>query len=77
MDNRKEFERNRPADKRRNNDPNVREESAQQPGVNTYSSSNHDQGNQSLTETAADNFRTEPFGEDADADFDHLPDKEK
>ena len=76
MNDPKEFGRNRPADKGRSNDPYSREESAQQPGVNTYSSSDTDDLNQELTETASDNFREERFGEDADPDFDHVPDKE-
>lgn len=69
-------DRNLPADEGRKNDPFRREESAQQPGVNTYSSSDTDDVNQHLTETASDNFRTEPFGEDADATFDEV-DKRK
>jgi hypothetical protein len=72
----KEFERNKPADKGRNNDPYSREESAQQPGVNTYSSSENDDANQHLTKTASENFREESFGENADEDFDSIPPRE-
>ena len=68
--------RNLPSDEGRSNDPNRREESAQQPGVSTYSSSDTDDQNQDLTETASDNFQTEPFGEDADTTFDEVGKKE-
>ena len=69
--------RNLPSDAGRSNDPHRREESAQQPGVSTYSSSDTDNTNQDLTETASDNFRTEPVGEDADTSFDEIGDREK
>jgi hypothetical protein len=68
--------RNLPSDEGHSNDPHRREESAQQPGVNTYSSSDTDDVNQDLTETASDNFRTEPFGEDADPTFDQVGKKD-
>ena len=68
--------RNLPSDEGKSNDPHRREESAQQPGVNTYSSSDTDDQNQDLTETASDNFRTEPFGEDADPSFDEIRQKD-
>lgn len=67
-----EFHRNLPSDEGRKNDPVRREESGQQPGVNTYSSSDTDQHNQNLTKTASDHFREEPFGTDADASFDEV-----
>lgn len=51
--------RNEPAEKGRNDDPNLRDESAAQPGINTVSSSNYDDDNEKLTKTAADSFRTE------------------
>jgi hypothetical protein len=69
--------RNLPSDEGRSNDPHRREESAQQPGVNTYSSSDTDDLNQDLTETASENFREEPFGEDADTNFDEIGKREK
>lgn len=59
--------RNEPAEKGRNNDPNVRDESAAQPGINTVSSSDYDDDNQQLTETAKDDFRTRDH-KDPDAD---------
>lgn len=70
-----EFHRNLPADEGRRNDPHRREESGQQPGVNTYSSSGTDQDNQNLTKTASDTFREEPFGENADPAFDEIGDE--
>lgn len=69
--------RNLPSDEGRSKDPHRREESGQQPGASTYSSSDTDDLNQDLTETASDNFRTEPFGEDADTKFDEVGDREK
>lgn len=71
----KEFHRNMPADEGRRNDPDRREESGQQPGASTYSSSDTDGHNQNLTRTASDGFREEPFGEDADAAFDETGDE--
>ncbi|MBD0296631.1 MAG: hypothetical protein ICV84_15770 [Flavisolibacter sp.] len=64
--------RNRPADEGRRNDPHVREESAQQPGVNTYSSSDTDNTNEHVTKTASDNFDTSEFGKNADPTFDEV-----
>ncbi len=69
----KDDQRNRPSDEGRRNDPHVREESAQQPGVNTYSSSDTDGVNQELTRTASDDFRTEPRDPRADPSFDEIP----
>lgn len=51
--------RNKPADEGRNEDPELRDDSAIQPGVSTVSSSKSDSDNDQLTETAADNFRTD------------------
>jgi len=67
--------RNRPNEERSNNDPYTREESAQQPGVNTYSSSDSDEKNEHLTRTASDNFREEDWKENADPSFDEPPAK--
>lgn len=72
MDKQQDFNRNRPADKGRDNDPNTREESAQQPGASTYSSNGSEQANQELTKTAADDFSEDNFGEDADPKFDDV-----
>jgi hypothetical protein len=49
--------RNVPTEKGNDNDPNLRDESAAQPGINTVSSSEYDDDNEELTKTAADDFR--------------------
>lgn len=70
----KEPLRNRPAEEGRNEDPNLRDRSGQQPGVPTMSSSQSDKENDDLTETAADNFASD-FGKEADKEFDDLSEK--
>lgn len=62
-----------PTEKGDRNDPNLRDESAPQPGIETISNSDYDDDNQKLTETAKDDFRTEN-DKDADADkrFDEM-----
>lgn len=63
--------RNRPADKGKQNDPDIRDESAVQPGASTLSTSKNDAANQSLTRTASDSFREDEEGDDkADKRFD-------
>ena len=64
--------RNRTADKgTKQNDPNIRDESAVQPGVSTLSTSKNDEVNQHLTRTASDDFREDGEGDDkADKRFD-------
>ncbi len=65
--------RNRPADKGRNNDPYTRDDSGQQPGVSTMSNSgNNEEFNERLSSTASDNFREKNFGSDADSAFDEI-----
>lgn len=66
------FNRNRPSDKGERNDPNTREESAQQPGASTYSGTDHDNVNQELTKTAENDFSGDDFGADADPKFDEV-----
>lgn len=63
----KDLSRNKPTEEGRNNDPNLRDESAAQPGINTVSNSDYDEDNEELTESAADDFREED-GSDAHAD---------
>ena len=63
--------RNRPAEKGRKNDPDLRDESAAQPGVQTMSSSKTDEANEKVSETAADDFRENAPDKGADADLDH------
>jgi hypothetical protein len=72
MQSRNDPGRNRPADEGRQNDPDLRDDSAAQPGVSTMSSSSADDDNQDLTETAADSFREEGRNENADADLDDI-----
>ena len=60
--------RNRPADEGTGNDPNLRDESAAQPGVNTMSGS--DSFNQETTESVSDYPETSDFDDDADEAFD-------
>ena len=71
-----DIKRNIPSDAGRRNDPHIRDESAQQPGVNTLSSSDFDEENQRTTKTAGDSFRTENWGADADTAFDEVSDDE-
>jgi hypothetical protein len=63
--------RNRPADEGRDNDPNLRDESALQPGINTVSSSESDDQNDELTEvTASQDDDGTIEDDDADLAFD-------
>lgn len=66
-----EVKRNMPSDKGAQDDPQVRDESATQPGSSTISSSKSDEANQRITKTAADGFKS-AHGEDADASFDDI-----
>jgi pyocin large subunit-like protein len=71
--NAKDPRRNQPTEEGRNHDPNLRDESAIQPGVNTISSSDYDDDNEELTKTAEDDFRTEDdFDPNADPSFDEI-----
>jgi hypothetical protein len=62
--------RNEPAQEGKKNDPNVRDESAIQPGVSTVSKSSTDEENESLTKTGADDFRENNDDDRADKSFD-------
>ncbi|TCJ12427.1 hypothetical protein EPD60_14215 [Flaviaesturariibacter flavus] len=64
-----DIERAHPADEGRRDDPNIRDESGAQPGVNTMSGSSYDRDNQRTTKSAGDGYKT-PFGKDADKAFD-------
>lgn len=65
--------RNVPTEKGRNNDPNLRDESAIQPGINTVSDSDYDEANEELTKTAADDFRENDKSEPTpDPSFDEV-----
>lgn len=70
---RKETERNVSMEKNKNNDPNLRDESAAQPGISTVSNSEYDKANEKLTKTAADDFREkDDFDPKADRSFDEI-----
>ena len=63
--------RNEPTEKGTDNDPNLRDESAAQPGVSTVSDSDYDEDNEELTRTAAGDFREEDDADpNADRSFD-------
>jgi hypothetical protein len=65
--------RNKPADTGKKNDPDLRDESAFQPGISTVSSSSYDEDNEKLTDTAADDFREEKDSDAAaDATYDQI-----
>jgi hypothetical protein len=68
-----DLKRNRPVEKGRDNDPNIRDYSAQQPGVNTMSDSGTDEEfNQRLTKTSSGKATGDDFGADADPAFDEI-----
>jgi hypothetical protein len=62
--------RNRPAEDGRRNDPDLRDESAAQPGASTISNSATDEENEHLTKTAGDSFRANKPDRNADKKFD-------
>jgi hypothetical protein len=62
-------ERNRPAEKGGKNDPNVRDNSAAQPGVNTMSESPGDKANEEITKTGSGNFGEDVNRDSADKTF--------
>jgi hypothetical protein len=65
--------RNKPTEAGKNDDPNLRDESAFQPGVSTVSNSGYDDDNQELTKTAADDFREQNDQDpNADRSFDEV-----
>jgi len=69
------MERNRPSETGRDNDPDIRDESAPQPGVQTMSSSKTDDANEHLTKTTSDGFSGDTeFGKNADPKFDEVGD---
>ncbi|HVK96622.1 MAG TPA: hypothetical protein VM368_02340 [Flavisolibacter sp.] len=71
-----ELNRNRPSDKGRNNDPDIRDQDARQPGTNTSSKSDTDEANQHITKTASDSFRTTTEDDErADTSFDEVAEK--
>jgi len=76
MSDKKEFERNQPSEEGRDNDPQVRDESAAQPGVNTMSRSSTDRANEGLTKTTVEGDSVEDHGDQKrDARFDEIGEK--
>jgi len=61
--------RNRPAEKGKDHDPDLRDDSAIQPGVSTISTSDSDKQDESKTQTGKDSFRTAADDPYADRDF--------
>ena len=61
---------NRPSDEGRNNDPNLRDDSAAQPGISTMSGSDTDYSNEETTQSVSDIPETSDFDDDADEDLD-------
>jgi hypothetical protein len=58
--------RNRPSSKGESNDPDLRDESAAQPGVSTVSSSDTDYLNQETTQSVSDDPDTSDFDDELD-----------
>ncbi|HUQ97153.1 MAG TPA: hypothetical protein VM010_05780 [Chitinophagaceae bacterium] len=77
MSDEKNIKRNRPSEEGRDNDPNIRDESALQPGISTVSPSNTDGANNKVTLSAMDGPELTDFDTDqnADANFDNVENK--
>ena len=60
--------RNKAAEEGNNDDPRLRDDSAIRPGVNTVSRGKNDDDDEKLTETSADDFKTDNDDSDAKAD---------
>jgi hypothetical protein len=73
-----EMDRNRSSDTGRGNDPNLRDDSALQPGISTVSDSQSDDLNDDLTQTAAgDDFTDDLEDDDADATFEEVDEEDE
>jgi len=62
--------RNRPSNEGFGNDPNLRDDSAAQPGISTMSGSDTDYSNEETTQSVSDIPETSDFDDDADEDLD-------
>ncbi len=73
-----EMNRNRPSEQGGNEDTNLRDDSALQPGISTISNSETDDSNDDLTQTAGDDF-TEDLEDEDDADlaFDEVDEEDE
>jgi len=76
MDKQHDTARNRPTEEGRRNDPNVRDDSAIQPGVQTVSDSSYDNDNQTNTSSSLTDGTISEFDTDKNADpaFDDMVD---
>ncbi len=70
MDNNTETKRNHPSEHGEDSDPNLRDDSALQPGISSIKSNDYNKANNQLTETASDDFADPDFGKGADKTFD-------
>ena len=67
-----EIDRNRPSDEGSRKDPNIRDESAIQPGVSTISKSTSDEANEDVTQSGMDNLGATTPDDHADPAFDEI-----
>lgn len=74
---RDDIKRNQPASEGRRNDPNVRDETAIQPGVNTISRSETDDANQEVTLSGMENQQARTEKDNADPTFDEIGNKKE
>lgn len=74
MDKKDNLSRNRPSEEGRRNDPDIRDDSAIQPGVQTISESKYDDDNQSVSSSAmgSSNISEADTRQDADPTFDEV-----
>lgn len=69
--------RNRPSYEGSNDDPNLRDESAAQPGISTMSSSDTDYENQETTQSVSDDPDTSDFDDDDELDDEDFEDDDE
>ena len=76
MDKKHDLPRNHPTEEGRNNDPDMRDDSAIQPGVQTVSDSRYDDNNQNTTSSALSDGTISEFDTETNADpaFDDMID---
>lgn len=70
-----DIKRNQPAEEGKRKDPNLRDETAIQPGVNTISQSETDDANNRVTLTGMENQQASPEKDNADPAFDEIGNK--
>ncbi len=68
MDKKHDIERNEPTEEGRRNDPEKRDDSAIQPGVQTVSDSSYDNDNQQVTSSSRSDSTISEFDTDTNAD---------